>query len=379
MDLELSGEQRSYQQLIRKLLETEAPVESVRKLPDDPTAVESDFWQKAAELGWVSMLVPEELGGGSIGGDPLLDLVIVAEEMGRSVAPGPLIPCNLVAMTLARAGTGQQQEEVLPAIMAGEAIAAWVIAGLDGSWAPGAVVDSDGGDGNRVLTGEAHYVEAGTEAEFLLVTASGRDGVSQYLILADTPGVVVTPTPGLDYSRQFASVRFDDVSVGADALVGSAGDAGDDVDRQINVAIALQGAESMGAWERVHDMTVEYSLDRTAFGRQIGSYQAIKHRLADHKLWMEAGHGMATQLARLVESGDSDPAELASGTKVLVGDKALDAVQDAIQIHGGIGVTHEHDLHLYLRRLTLNSVMFGSPRHHRDRLCTLAGLGNRED
>src|SRR5690625_2453324 len=154
MDFELSSEQRSYQQLVRKLLEAEAPLEKIRDLPEDGTLIAADYWRKAADLGWVSMLVPDELGGGSIDGSPLRELTIVAREIGRGVAPGPLIPCNVVAWALGAVGTKQQQEEILPRLMSGEAIASWAIADINGTWDAGAITVTGEDKGSAVLNGE---------------------------------------------------------------------------------------------------------------------------------------------------------------------------------------------------------------------------------
>lgn len=375
MELELSADQRSFQQTIRKFLEAEAPLSLTRDLTDGTGRIPDGYWAQGAELGWTSMLVAEEDGGGSLAGQPLLDLVIVAEEMGRLLSPGPLIPCNVVADALARSGSAEQRGTVLQEIMSGQAVAAWAKAGTEGGWDSAGASSRARADGDEfVVSGTACYVEAGAEADYILATAQSDAGLTQFILKAGTPGVTAEPVGSLDASRRFATLRFDDVRVPATAVVGEAGKAADQVEHQLQIAIALQAAETMGILDQVFEMTLQYAQERVAFGRPIGSYQALKHRLADHKLWLEAGHGLATSLARSVQAGEPDAAELASVTKAHIGDQALTILQDCVQIHGGIGVTWEHDLHLYLRRATVNRILFGTPAAHRERLCTLAGI-----
>jgi alkylation response protein AidB-like acyl-CoA dehydrogenase len=138
--------------------------------------------------------------------------------------------------------------------------------------------------------------------------------------------------------------------------------------------VLVQSAETVGVMYHAFDMTMDWVNQRVAFGRVIGSYQALKHRLADHKLWLEASAGLVDGLAAALATDDPDTSRIASITKAHVGDTAVTIVQDAVQMHGGIGVTWEHDLHLYLRRATANRALYGSPIQHRERLCALAGI-----
>ena len=157
-------------------------------------------------------------------------------------------------------------------------------------------------------------------------------------------------------------------------MVGTVGGAGPDVERQLQIGLVLQNAETVGATERVFEFTLEYCRDRVSFGRPIGSYQALKHRLADIKLWLEACHGTATASARAVATRSGDASELVSVAKSYIGDRCPAIIQDCVQMHGGIGVTWDADLHLYLRRVAQNAALYGSVRQHRERLATLLGL-----
>ena len=353
MELELSDDQEFFRQTTAKFLAAECPISVVRELEHDPAGFTADYWRRGAELGWTSMLVPEEHGGGSLSGDGLLDLVLVAEEMGRLVSPGPLVPVSVVAAAIAAAGTPEQQAAVLPAIVAGDTIGAWCRTG----------VRADG----LVLSGVAAPVEAAAQAQQLLVTAGDR----HFLVPADTPGVTITPLEGLDLVRRLAEVRFDEVEVPPTAELAAC-----DAERLLQIAVVLQCAETCGAIDRVFEFTVEYASDRYSFGRPLSSYQALKHRFADMKMWLEACHGTATAAARAVQEGRADAGELVSAAKSYIAPHAMEIVQDCVQLHGGIGVTWEHDLHLYLRRVTVNAALYGTVTEHRERIAVLLGMGS---
>ncbi len=375
MELELNQDQQLFRDTTRKFLEAESPLTTVRALADDPDGFDRGWWRRGAELGWTALLVPEELGGGSITGHGLLDLVLVAEEMGQLVAPGPLLPLNVVASALVASGTDEQRETVLPALVSGEQIATWCFPEPGRRWDAGGVEleAASSGDG-FTLRGTKSPVEAAAQAEHLLVTARTGGGLTQLLVPADTPGITVSPLDSIDLVRRFAEVRFDDVRVPASAVVGEVGGAGPDVERQLQVALAIQCAETMGATGRVFAFTLEYAFDRHSFGRPIASYQALKHRFADMKLWLESGYATASACARAVQAGADDAAELVSVAASYIGDHTPEIVEDCVQMHGGIGVTWEHDIHLYLRRVTLNRALYGGPDEHRERLATLLGL-----
>lgn len=362
MELELSDEQEFFRQTTRRFLSAECPLTAVRGLEADPAGFTSAYWRRGAELGWTSMLVPEADGGGSLSDHGLLDLVLVAEEMGRLVSPGPLVPVNLVAGALGEHGTAEQKATWLPGLLNGESVAAWA--------GPQEVRGEPAADG-FVLSGVVAPVEAAAQAQVLLVTARIGDGLSQLLVPVDAPGLTVTPMGGLDLVRRYAEARFDAVAVPATAVLGEVGRAAAVVERQAQIAVVLQCAESVGVAERMFEVTLEYLGDRYSFGRPLSSYQALKHRVADGKMWLEACHATATAAARAVAARAVDAGELVSVAKAWIGPHTTELIQDCIQLHGGIGVTWEHDLHLYLRRATVNRVTYGTPEDHAERIAML--------
>jgi alkylation response protein AidB-like acyl-CoA dehydrogenase len=310
VELELTEDQAVFAETTRRFLAAECSIGATRALEHDPAGFDQATWERGAALGWTSLLVPEADGGGSLSEHGLLDLVLVAEEMGRVVAPGPLVPVNVVAAALGRAGSAEQRAEVLPGLLSGEAVAAWC------GTTP---VDAAEGPDGLVLDGTIAAVEAGAQARHLLVTARHADGLSQVLVPADAAGLTVTPLAGLDLVRRFAEVRLDGVALPLTAVVGTPGGAADDVEHQLQVACVLQCAEMAGAMDHVLGMTLEYLGDRYSFGRPLSSYQALKHRVADDKTWLEACHATATAATRAVAAGADDAGHLASAAMAWIG------------------------------------------------------------
>lgn len=375
MDNEYSDDQNFLRDTTRKFLESEVPLTAVRALADDPDGFDRGWWKRGAELGWTSMLVPEELGGGSLGGG-LLDLIIIAEEFGRLASPGPLVPTNVVAAAVAACGTDTQREALLTDLVEGNRIAAWALFEPGGAWRVEDlkfVAERRGDD--FVLRGVKAPVEAGGQADEILVTAQTDQGPTQFLVSADASGLQRTPMAGLDLVRRFDELRFDDVVVPRSAMLGDLGAAESLVERQLHIALMLQCAETVGAVDRLFETTLEYMFDRYSFGRPLASYQALKHRFADMKMWLEAIHATTDAATRAVESQDEGAAILVSAAKSYVGDHGVKIMQECIQMHGGMGVTYEHDAHLYLRRATQNRVLYGTPSEHRERVASRIGLG----
>jgi alkylation response protein AidB-like acyl-CoA dehydrogenase len=225
-----------------------------------------------------------------------------------------------------------------------------------------------------VLAGTVTHVQDAHVADRLLVTAVGDDGPTQFRVPTSSGGITVTPLDALDLGRRLSEVRFDGVAVDPGCVVGAVGGASGAVERQLQVALVLQCAETVGLVARALEVTVEYAKERVAFGRPIGSFQALKHRFADHVMWLEAAEAVTDHAARAAHLGAGDAAVAASIAASHVGRSSTEIVRDCVQIHGGIGVTWEHDLHLYLRRAVSNEALWGTPAAHHERLCQLAGV-----
>jgi alkylation response protein AidB-like acyl-CoA dehydrogenase len=374
VDLELIRDQELLRDTTRKFLQTTVPLTAVRALVDDPAGFDRGWWQRGAELGWTSLLVDERWGGGSISGAGLRDLALIAEELGAMVSPWPLMATNVVAQTLSRDASDEVAAQVLPTLLSGESVAAWCVA------EPGRDITPDGmtlrarRDGAEfVLDGVKRPVDTGAQADWLLVTATGPEGLSQFLVPSSAAGLRITPLRGLDLVRRHAELGFDGVRVPSSALVGVLGGASQAFELQLQTALVLQCAEIVGATDRVFDFTLQYAFDRSSFGRALASYQALKHRFADMKLWLESAQAITVDATRAVQDGAPDAGEVVRIAKAYVGERCPELIQDCIQLHGGIGVTWEHDLHLYLRRVVVDRQTYGNPIQQRDHVAILAG------
>lgn len=369
MLLEPSDDQDFLRATTARFLDDKAPPDALRRLRDEPRGFDPDYWRQGAELGWTSLLVDEGLGGGSISEHPLVDLTLLAHEFGRRAAPGPLVPTNVVAGAL---NGSDAHHDLLPGVIAGTSIIAWAIEGPpphDGFGEVSLDMHLEGTD--LVLRGSKRPVEAAAQASHLLVTGRTDDGLTQVVVATDTAGVTITPMKGVDLTRRFAVVDFDDVRVPGEAVVGRIGKADDDVRRQLEQALVLSNAESVGAMQAAFDMTVEWAFDRYSFGRPLASYQALKHRFAEMTSWLEASHAISDEAALAVATQRSDAAGLVSAAKAYIGEFGTELLQECVQLHGGLGVTYELDLHLYLRRVTVNRATFGTPERHRRHLAAL--------
>jgi alkylation response protein AidB-like acyl-CoA dehydrogenase len=374
VDVDLTGDQDLLRETTVKFIESAFPLGRVRERVDGKSDTDSEYRRQAADLGWFAMLVPETLGGGSVSDNGLVDAAVIGYARGMYLQPGEFVGTNVTAYALAREGTADQQEKVLAALLAGDAAATWAAAGPNARWEPGFGVRAEPRGDGFVLSGTKTLVQGADTSEWLLVTASGEQGQSQFLVASDSPGVSVHPLDAIDLTRRFCEVRFNDVALEPGSIVGEFGTAGSLVDEQLTIACVLTVAESTGAMDRDFAVALQYAKDRNAFGRPIGSFQAIKHLLADTSLMLEMSKAMALAAAEAVGQGQVDGAEMASMAKSFVGDCGIDLAQNCFQVFGGIGYTWEHDQHLYLRRLTADAALYGEPFWHRERLCQLSGI-----
>lgn len=370
MLLTLTSDQEFFRETTARFLAEQAPTSRLRRLRDDPAGFEADYWRRGAELGWTSLLVSEADGGGSVSGAGAVDLSLVAHEFGRHAAPGPLVDCNVAASALSQAG-GDRHRAALEDLLSGTAIASCCIGAAPWRLGPGVAVDIRRDGDAVVVNGLARPAESAAQAAHLLVTGRTGERLSQVLVPATTPGVRVKPLKSLDVTRRFAAVTFDDVRLPLSALVGEIGGADAAFGRQAQAAGVILAAESTGAMEAAFEMTLEWAFNRYTFGRPLASYQALKHRFADMKSWLEAAHAITDRAAAAVAAEADDAAELVSAARAFVGRYGVELAQDCVQLHGGIGVTYEHDLHFFLRRVTLDRMLYGAPDDHQQ---LLAGL-----
>lgn len=374
MDLNLSTDQRLVQETARKFLESTTPLSRVRALAEHDLGFDRSTWARAGELGWFAALVPECDGGGSVSGQPMADAAIVAEEIGRALFPGPFLPTNVVAFAIGLAGSDEQRATYLPALIGGTSTATWAFAEANDGWdGKGDELSAAATASGFRLSGLKAFVQDAHAADVYLVTARTPGGLSQFLVPADTPGVHVTPLDALDLARRLSDVAFVDVDVPAEAVLGEVDGASGAVEHQRDIALVLICAETVGTLERCFEMTLEYVKVRQAFGRPIGSFQALKHRLTDMLLWLEGAKAVSRAAAEAVDRS-VDRAELVSMAKAYISDRGPVMARECVQLHGGIAITWDFDLHLFLRRVDSNAALYGGVDHHRDRLATTLGV-----
>jgi alkylation response protein AidB-like acyl-CoA dehydrogenase len=374
-----NDDQELLRETTRRFLEERHPLEALRPCLEAESTFDRDVWRGGAELGWTSMLVPPEQEGGSISEQPVVDLAGIAEELGRGLYPGPFLATNVVADAIASSGDEHQRKEYLGPIAGGHCVAAWCLTG-DGTPDLEAVevTASTSGDDLR-LEGVARYVHDAHHADLLLVACHAPAGPTLALVSLPDEDVTTRVLSGLDLTRRFCEVRFEGALVSAHAVLGEVGRAEPAIERCLRLATVLQSCEAVGAAQRLFEATVQHAKDRVQFGRPIGSFQAIKHKLADLLIELEGARSAAYFAALAVADArdDRDLAVAAAGATVR-GAAALVA-GEAVQIHGGVGFTWEYDVHLFLRRAEVDQLLLGDAAWHRERLCRLVEASLPED
>ena len=377
-----SPDQRLFEQTTADFLEQHYPIGRARELAAAESTFDPGLWREAAALGWTSLLVPEEAGGGSVSGNGLADLVMVACQFGQRAAPGPLLGTNVLAAALGRWGSPDQRGGPLAELLAGDAVGAWSHATAGGPLGRASqrvtVVRSGASGGEVVLSGRAGCAESAADARYLLVTGDetvGEAGRTHYLVPLGAAGVELTPMRGLDLTRRFSDITLRDVVLPEAARVGAPGSAGEHDAYLLDVLAVMLLGEIAGAVDRAFAMTVDWVASRHSFGRPLSSYQEIKHRMADMRTDVEAIEAVAARSAFAVGTGTPDARSWASAGMAHAGRRAPEVIQDCIQLHGGIGVTYEHDLHLLLRRVATDTRLFGTPAAFAQRLGALVAEG----
>lgn len=376
----LTDEQQMLREAATGWVRERAPVAALRSLRTDHAATGHDpaLYREMAEMGWTGIAIPEADGGFAFG---LAGAGVVAEELGRNLVGSPLLGTGVVAASaLVLAGDAAQKDQWLPGIIAGDAIAALA---LDeghrhdpAATALGAVREG----GEWVLSGIKRPVFDGTTANLFIVVArtSGApgdvSGLSLFLCPADAPGVTVTALRQID-SRSAALVEFSAVRLPAAALLGDVDSAAPVLERVLDRGRAVLAAEMYGSARQAFDLTVEYLKTRVQFDKPIGAFQALQHRATDMLGQLELTRAAVRAALIALDADAPDAPRLVSLAKALAGKTLRKVAQEAVQLHGGIGMTDEHDAGLYLKRAQVADMTFGNVAWHRTRFARLSGLG----
>ena len=360
-----TDEQAQLRDAVRKFSAENFDEPTVRRLMESDPPFDAKVWARlGGELGVLGLSVPESDGG--VGGT-LVDQAVAVEELGARLACGPVFGTVFLAIpALVAASSGPARDELLGELVEGTRTAAFAVPGPGGlPSSREAVTVTASGD---TVTGTVERVVDAGAADVLLVAANGPDGVGLYAVDAAGSGVERTPLATLDLTRPQANVRFTDAPA---RLIAGPDDAARVIDHALQVGAALLAVEQVGAAQHLLDLSVEYAKSRLQFGRPIGSFQAVKHRLADVLVDVEHARSTAYHAVWALADGSDDPA-LATSIAQAVCSAALSHVAtDTIQVHGGIGFTWEHQAHLYFKRAATDAALLGNAEQHRSRVAAM--------
>ncbi len=381
MHFSFTEDQHALRESARAFLADHSSSARVRAAMESELGYDAQLWQRiAAEMGWTAITVPEQHGGLGLG---YIELIALLEEMGAHLLCAPFFESVCFgANAILVAGSDEQKDDLLPGIASGETIATLALLEAGGTWSAAGVaatVRRNGAD--FVLDGVKTYVPAGHIANLLIVAArehgsQGTSGVGLFAVPADSPGVRITALPTMDQTRRQAEVRLEGVRVGATSLLGGSMDAWRAVEKILQLAAIGLSAEQVGGADRCLEMTVQYAKERVQFGRQIGSFQAIKHKCADMLLKVESARSASYYAGWAASVDDPELPLLASLAKSYCSEAYFHCAAESIQIHGGVGFTWEYDVHLHFKRARSAELLLGAPSDHREQIARRLGWGN---
>jgi alkylation response protein AidB-like acyl-CoA dehydrogenase len=374
MNFGFTDEQELLRSEVRKFLDESCPLEQVRKITENVSGpgFSPNLWRHIAELGWLGLTIRELHGGAGLG---WVDLVVVLEETGRSLFPSPLVSTTLAAHAIHRFGSVRQQAAYLPALADGSAIGTVALLEEDGAPGPEGVRLAGRAAGKSLtLTGEKLFVGDAAAADLIVVAF--RKGKSKEFGLAlverGAKGLTAKDLPGIDLTKRLGRVSFDAVKIGRDAVLPKGNAAA--ITHLLDVGALAVTAEAVGAAEAALRLTVDYAKQRVQFGRPIGTFQAVKHPLAEAYVDTQSFQSLVYYAAWCVDQGHKDLPLAVSRAKAYASEAFPKLGVDVIQLHGGIGYTWEYDAHLYLKRAKWLRPAFGDTDWHYERVAALGGL-----
>jgi alkylation response protein AidB-like acyl-CoA dehydrogenase len=378
MDFNLTQEQEILQQTVESFVQKESPPSRLRKLREDDLGYSKALWKKMADLGWLGICFPEERGG--YGGD-FLDATLLLEQFGTTLVPEPFIPSVILAgMTIAWKGTPAQRMKYLEPMITGDTTLAFAYA-EDVSRFEVTHVSTRATvkDGKKVANGKKVFVLNGHAADFIIVSVreSGndedRDGLSLYVLERNTPGLRIQPLKMMDGHRG-AHLILEDVELTDEARLGEVGGAASELEHTLDRGAAAACAEGLGLMKTVLTMTCEYLGTREQFGVKIGSFQALQHRAVEMFVEVELSKGTAILAALKIGAAGEERTAAISAAKAQLALGGRFVTQQSIQLHGGIGITDEHDIGLYFKRMHSLNTLFGDEEFHTKRYGSLSSF-----
>lgn len=371
MEFILNEEQAMLKAMARDFLEKECPKMLVRELMERDNGHSAELWKKMADVGWLGLTIPEEYGGA---GMTFRDLTILSEEMGRALLPGPFLSTLLLTGgPILDAGTDEQKQAFLPKITGGEVVLTAAVLEKDGDlWAEGIMAKAARRGDEYIINGTKLFVPDAKAADHLLVATRTRhsenpeEGITLFLVDAKEWGIYITPLTTVDQTRKQYEVTFTNVTTAATNMVGELHQGWPILKKAARLTSAALCAEMVGGGEWVLETTVNYAKDRIAFGVPIGSFQAIKHKCANMLTGLEYARSLMEWAAETIKEDTNDASVAVSMAKSFCGDTYKMVTSEGIQIHGGIGFTWDHDMHLYFKRARSSDIAFGDGNYHRE-------------
>lgn len=374
MDFGFSEEQDLLRQAARDFLTEYCTSAFVRQMMEEERGYSPELWQQMAALGWLGLAFPEEYGGQGLG---FVDLTVILEEMGAALLPSPFFSSVLLAgQTILLGGSEEQKKTYLPKIADGSLVATLAMTEPSGRFDADGIVDvkSLPTEQGFVITGTKLFVPDAHVADLMVVAARTKSsgdksfGLSLFLVDPKAAGVTVTLLKTMDQTRKQCEVIFDNVTVESDSLVGTLDMGWPVLSKVLHICTAALCAEMVGGAQRVLDISVAYAKDRMQFGRPIGSFQAVKHKCAEMMLQVESAKSAAYYAAWAVDEDVPEAPLAVSMAKAYCSDAYRYTAGEGIQVHGGIGFTWEHDMHLYFKRAKYAEFTFGDATYHREQV-----------
>ena len=375
MDLGLTEEQEILKNTARDFLEKEAPEAYVRQMEEDERGYSPEVWKKMADQGWQGIIIPEEYGGVGFG---FLDLIVLLEEFGRALVPGPFIPTMVAATAILEGGSEEQKQQWLPRIASGDVIATLAFTEPSARFdAEGVELRAEKSGENYTLNGTKLFVPDAHVADLMVVVArtggQGEQGISLFLVDAKAPGITTEVLKTIASDKQ-CEVRFENVSVPAANLLGGEGQGWSLMQRIILQATCMEAAYLVGLAQMDFEISVNYAKERVQFGRPIGSFQAIQHKAADMVTDVDGARFIMYRAAWAVAENEPDAEMQVSMAKAWVSDATRRVVAHGQQIHGGIGFTKDYKIQLYFRRQKRGELMWGDGDFHREKVAEMLSL-----
>ena len=367
MEFDLTETQKLFQRSARELFTQEMPSVLARETTEKNVNHAEKMWGHLVEQGWTGLIFTEEFGGLGLG---MVDMAVALEEMGRALVPGPFLSTVALAGSLIeRAGSADQKKKYLTAISEGKAKATVAILEESASWDPDAIaLKAAGSDDGVKLTGKKLFVTDAAEADLIIVAARSGQGLTLAIVKRNSPGLTITPMPGVDTLRPLYEVAFEGVYVPGDSILASGDAAQAALAHAIGVATIAVAAEMVGGMQWMLDATVEYAKTRKQFGKPIGQFQAIQHHCADMLLMTESARSSVYYAAWALEARPELAPLAISVAKSYASDCYRDCGNLGIQVHGGIGFTWDHEMHFYYKRAKSSELLFGDATYHREQI-----------